>query len=277
MSLLFEVDLEPLGDEGAEFCLKNEPGQLQRSSVVERGNALVVQCKLAEVVHGLLCPDSNIPCTLAIFEFNFQPTRLKRRFTEVNISIVFATTDPNRAHFDPEVRSIAPFGHFSLYPTTEKVELKRSANLSVEGGIGVQVGAGFGWELTNSMDKMDTTKVSGMIRFRNHKEGGKKNAAEWTLLENSSRRSGVPTFLRTAVLLGRREDDMELFTATVKIDANVDLLSAFGDTIQKMFGKIPRDDPIVFSPLEPPTTHEIDMRNLGEVDLQRLSVISSTA
>ena len=277
MSRSFKIGLGEIGDEGAEYHerRRNEIGQIQRQNVVDRNGRLVVQCDLSEVVHGQLSSDVNSsePATVIIFDFRFLPTRQSCRFTNVDISVTFRD-EKGRGWYDPEVRQIAPLGRFSLQPTTKKIELKRSGNASLSGGAVVPVGAGFACELTQSVSQTFEMRVVGMTTFAKGKASGRKNIARWSLLENTSQTSGVPSYLRTAVLLCRRpgDDEGSQFTASVEIDARVDFVSS----LRNMFGSIPEDDPVIFDPREKPTTTEIDKEDLGNVKLSNKSAVVAT-
>jgi len=66
---LFEIYLEPAGEEGGELRVTNRHGnEVQRQHIVDRTNALTVQADLVEVVHGKLSPDEG-PATLVVLDF----------------------------------------------------------------------------------------------------------------------------------------------------------------------------------------------------------------
>jgi hypothetical protein len=277
MSRTFDILLESVGDEGAEYHVKNQRGEVQRHYVIDRGTTMLVQCSLAEVVHGEISPDSSVPGTLAVFDFRFLPRASGRRFAQAEISVIFADAE-GRELFYPEVLDISPLGHFSMHPTTKKQEVKRRVRGGVYGGgYGASAGVGFSYQLNNSIDKTYATQTIGAIRFG--KKGSMPNTAEWTLLENASQQSGIPTFFRTAVLLGRCRGNAGLFVATVEVKAKAksNLVSSIGDTFQSILGRIPRDDPVVFSPSEPPTTDQFDPKNLSAYLLKDVSVALSTS
>ncbi|KAF2729241.1 hypothetical protein EJ04DRAFT_568800 [Polyplosphaeria fusca] len=84
----FDVVLDPEGD-GGFFRYQNGPGEVQRRHLVDRGNSLVVQGELAEVVHGKLSPDSDDEATLVVTDFHFVPSKASRRFKSAAITLRF--------------------------------------------------------------------------------------------------------------------------------------------------------------------------------------------
>jgi len=122
-----------------------------------------------------------------------------------------------------------------------------------------------GWEIAVNRDVRDATIVTGSIDLRG-RNWGKSNCASWTLLENVSTKTGVPSLLQTAVLLKRV--DVNPFKCVFKIDAIVD----FKSTLERVFGgtgRGPKDDPVLFDPKMEPThnLHEYDVDDLGASDL----------
>lgn len=67
---LFEIYLEPAGEEGGELRVTNRYNgtEVQRKHLVDRTNALTVQADLVEVVHGTLSEDDD-PATLVVLDF----------------------------------------------------------------------------------------------------------------------------------------------------------------------------------------------------------------
>ena len=165
-----------------------------------------------------------------------------------------------------------------MRPTNKHVELKRSAQASAQGGGGpASISAGFAWERTASQDEQDQTTVSGMIRYEG-RPGGEKNAARWILMENKSQKNGIPSFLRTSILLQR--ENSEKFTAVVKIGTEVD----FKSSLKSLFGRKDKDDPVIFDP-NPEAKHRkstlakdgsIKADDLESTDLDDFSVVLNT-
>lgn len=172
---------------------------------------------------------------------------------------------------DPEVYRIAPFESMAMVPTTALEEKKRWADFKLGAPplAGFQAGTELGWERTVISETTDATRIIGTmdLRGRNY---GEPNGVSWTLLENEAQRTGVPTVLRTAILLKRRNDAK--FRCTVKLDVNVD----FRSKLERMIGGKPRDDPVLFDPDMDPTNRleAYDILNLEAVDLEKISGIT---
>jgi hypothetical protein len=258
MSESFDIFLDLAGDEGAQFRHQNDGDEIERTIVIDRGEALVVTCELLPAIHGQYTPDSYSPASLVIFDFSFLPTKHARRFLEAEISVIFADEERGGQLYDPEVKEISfsPSGqasYLSMFPTTRRQEVAR----------GVQVLGGGG-------------AFGASLRVRGRGKGG-HNAAEWSLLENSSTRSGIPTFFRAAVLLLRPDfAEGRRFTAMVTIKAKVDLLTSIEEGVKRVLGKINKVDPIIFDPeqKDPPTT-TFDRTNLGGQALSEISLVFS--
>jgi hypothetical protein len=186
-----------------------------------------------------------------------------------------STSSSSSSKSDPIVHSIAPNGHFSLSPTTQEVNLTRSADLSVRAGApgNVSLGGGVKWELKQSSSREAHTTLSGTIRLESRDHA--KHTARWSLLENPLQKTGIPTTVRTVVLL-KRCSVQERFQAKVEVEAEVDWVSKLGKMVDKVFGRVERDDPVVFDPGKKGSVEGIDEEKLGEVDLTALSAVLET-
>lgn len=166
----------------------------------------------------------------------------KKRFLEAHISVVFADEQaPGSPKLDPVVREIsfAPAGgsgQWAIRPIARKQEVKRAADLSAGGeGFGFSVTGGAAYEISEEIEKRDSAILEATKRVHG-RATGRKNAAEWDLLENSSAKDGIPTFMRAAILLERPQATKERrFTATVWINSKVSLGSLLSD-IKNVFG-----------------------------------------
>jgi hypothetical protein len=257
------------GDEASTYRTQNDASQpYQRSNVIERKGSVSIYCVAVDVVHGTLEPDGD-PATLLVFDFQFDPTKRARRIVEAKMSFVFSSTGGAPA---PAVLKIAPRGRMTVVPTTQTESTTRSAKAEAGGGaLGISLGTGLKWEKSVSRETSDGTVVVGTVDLvgRNY---GASNGASWALIENRSVETGVPAHVRTAILLQRASD--AAFQATVTIRAQADLRSE----VSRLFGKTPKDDPILYDPSLPPTHklqhYEVDQ--LGKVDLQALSAVAFT-
>jgi hypothetical protein len=94
-------------------------------------------------------------------------------------------------------------------------------------------------------------------------------------LENETAKTGVPSSLRTAILLKRKDE--KPFQCVVKIDAVVDAKSR----MERLFGgkgRDPKDDPVLFDPEIEPTNKllKYDLEDLGAFDLESVCDVAMT-
>ncbi|QYS95165.1 hypothetical protein H0G86_002475 [Trichoderma simmonsii] len=260
-----EIELHPVGPDGNEF--RTKPGK-EFSSVVAQSNrsdALLMRANIANITHGELTPDGE-PATLLIFEFRFISMQSSRRFTSCIISVIFtdANGDPE---LQPEVYRIAPEGVFAL----NKTSLKKSVTLSVDGRVGGQASpfsanAGYKWEMTERKQKDYWTRLSGtkkLLRGSHHDD-----AAMWSMEENKNTKDGIPTFLRTAILL--RRDTDEPFSLTVEVTSEVDFMSEL--VSRSLFGRKKVDEvrPTEISAGDDPHDLRIESLDPSVVDLTNM-------
>jgi hypothetical protein len=270
----FEIGLNP-GDEHDEqstYRTQNDPTRpYQRTNVVERKGAVDVRCVAVDVVHGYLSPDGD-PATLLVYDFRFDPRKRARRIAEPHMNFTYASADSS-VTTDPEVLKIAPRGRMTLVPTSQQETATVTGEANAGGGaLGATVGGSVKWEKSVSRETSDATAVVGSIDLVGRNFGA-SNGVSWSLLENKSVETGVPAFLRTAVLLRRADEDTE-FHVAFKIRALADLRSS----LERVFGRTPKDDPILYDPSLPPTNRlrKYDVENLSDIDLDELSAAAFT-
>ncbi|PNP43519.1 hypothetical protein TGAMA5MH_04491 [Trichoderma gamsii] len=185
------------------------------------GDALIVQCDLVQAVHGFLYGDQ--PATLAVFQFGFVPRGNNRRFKEVEVTITFSAGD---------VQAITPSNTWAIFKSETEQEVSHSVSTNLEASCGPGKGSlGYTWQLKKT-DKIEGhARVEGMMRTQGHgfRRGRRKNIVFWGLYENKAIKSGIPSFMQTAVLLKRDklvEDPLgERFSAKIMISGEVDRLT----------------------------------------------------
>ncbi|KAI6085392.1 hypothetical protein F4821DRAFT_240514 [Hypoxylon rubiginosum] len=281
----FEIILADTNEESAHYRLQNEPDEKQRPYVTgyDRKGALRVLGKLTDVVHGQYSASDEAPCSLAVFEFAALGQKpASRRYREVQIEIVFAAhgtegrpaaarrggAGGDLSRWDPAVKGLAPSGHKSLLQTTHTAGRKHAFEVYAEAGADpvATAGTSYAYEVSDAVERGDSMVVEGMEAFVG-RAAGKPNAARFTLRENASQKSGVPRFLRVAILLERRPGDEGLFLATVNVRASVSVFADAGEKVHRIMGRIPMDDAVVFDPKVPPTTDRFPANNLSSVSL----------
>lgn len=237
-----------------------------------------IRCTCLDVIHGLFSPD-GVFATLIVLQFRFDVRKRARRFKRVDISLEFGGMQPGDE--GPEVFSIAPNGNLALAPVIQHEDIRRNANIQLGAAApvgGLTATGTVGWEKSISRDTTYQTRIVGSIDLKGRK-WGKSNCASWTLLENKMTETGVPTAMRTAILLKRKDENP--FQCVVKIDADVDLRTSLGRTLRVFGGKgrTPRDDPVLFDPEIDPTNNlrEYDIERLGSFDLEIVCDVSFPA
>ncbi|KAG0131235.1 hypothetical protein HOY82DRAFT_503362 [Tuber indicum] len=279
-SLNFSIALFPTGSTGSAFRTQNTPGEFQRQNLVDRSSDFMVQGDLVNVIHGRFSPGGD-EATLVVTEFRFLSSQNGRHFRRATIEFLFARTPDNMSDgsYDPEVVRISLMGKNSLNPTYETQELKRimGTTAEVNGGSFLKLGGNIGWEVTKSFQREYRATVTGAIALEGRNFGA-KNQAKWIMLENESAANGdgIPTLLRTAILLKRKYGGT--FVATIKVNTKVDTLNSMFDKFEKLFGRIPKDDPVFFDPDLPPMGNvptDLDIENLSSYDLEKLSTVLS--
>ena len=209
------------------------------------------------------------------FRVQFMTSAKDQRFTKAVVDVAFR--DENAYAGDgPWVVGVSPIGKWAIKPTQKHVEMKRSVNASGQAGfVPGSLSLGMAFERTISQDEEDQIIINGMKLF-DGRPVGQKRQVRWTLLENKTQKSGIPSQLRTLILVQRKNNAK--FTAVVEIETRVD----FKSSILRMLGKKPQDEPIIFEPnpevprsrkLKWAKEHLVDADNLEAVDLNDLVLI----
>ncbi|KAK2595808.1 hypothetical protein QQS21_006572 [Conoideocrella luteorostrata] len=257
------IALNKTGEPGSGYHTRNDPSApYQRETVTERRGIIEVRCQSREVVHGVLSADTAENATLLVYDFHLDTTRRSRRIVSATVEFEFGSIVPGTPA--PQVHAVAPAGRVTLLPSTQEEALCRGTQLTAGAGeLGVNVGGTLKWEKTVNRTASDNARVTGHIFSDDY---GKGVGASWILHENGSIKSGVPTFLRCAILLTRGFDDNN-FQCKVKVKVEADWKSELG----RLFGSTPPDDPVIFDPHLPPTNKlrkaGYDTDNLGLLGL----------
>lgn len=296
MTREFDIVLGEVNSEEARFRLNNEydengdpiPHREWTTGIDREGSAakMAVKGRMPLVVHGFESIGSKVPYTLVIFEWSTERLQLNKRFREVTIEVSFAahgtrreaepeaqrlrTRGVGKTHWDPEVVAIAPDGTSWYHRTTHQVTEKSQLELDLVVSFGQYVNAGpkYYWERGDCTEVTDAIQVSGN-RVAVGSGHNRPNAARWVMLENASQRSGVPAFLRTAVLLKRRPKDDGQFLGTVNVSYRVSPFHDFKETLLKATGRLPKDQPVVFDPQISMTHPNFPPSDLASVALNR--------
>jgi hypothetical protein len=276
----FDIDLRPEGQEGAEF--RTHPPEFRKVVVQShRGDALLARATIDSITHGEISRGGD-PATLLVLEFRFISMQSSRRFTHCSITVTFEDSGGD-LEARPEVHSVAPEGVFALNKTSALREVKKGGNVGANAGS-ASLGASFGyaWDMSEVQKKDHYARLRGSKKIL---DGGETdNAVVWSMEEDDApnKKEGVPTFLRTAILL-RREADVP-FNFLIKIRSKVDFMTGLESELQSLFGrkKVEKVDPVqVDSGIDPtklrvksldPRT--IDSSNMGEINLNEYADVT---
>ncbi|KAK0654992.1 hypothetical protein B0T16DRAFT_395996 [Cercophora newfieldiana] len=269
------VGLNPTGDHGSNYHMLNDPTKpFQRETAVERRGVIEIQCKAREIVHGKLSssldPDDvdteEANATLLVYDIHMNARKASQRIVSATVEFEFRSSDAGAP--DPKVHKIGPFGRLGVLPTEQAETKTVGGELSLSGGPEMVASVGVTGTVEKSVSRTttDEARVTGSVW---HDDYGRPVLARWMLQENRSAKSGVPSFLRCAILLARAENN--LFEARITIKADTDWKSSLKTSAVRMFGGTPRDDPVLFDPSRKPTNKlrkaGYDTENLGELDL----------
>ncbi|KAH6636218.1 hypothetical protein F5144DRAFT_600981 [Chaetomium tenue] len=262
--LSVNVPLIPVAADEGEDGFRVENTSLedwQREAVIERTGAIDISCDLVGVLHGWLGEESEEGpfATLMVFRFRFDPKKHARRVIRCKATVEFSSIpmpDDGAKTSKPTVVDIAPGNRLEIVPTTDPEEIKHALNvdLALSGVPFLTPSIGGSFERSKRRDNPDATTVSGNISLAPGVNSGPRSCAGWTLLENATRKSGLPDSLRVAVVVKR-----------------VDRHSKFKGMF---FGSFPIDDPVLFNPDMPPQgvlSQGYSRVNMGTgIDLQSL-------
>lgn len=155
--------------------------------------------------------------------------------------------------------------------TEKQQELKRSAKGDLGAAFVANVAAGVEWSLTETQTKYKTAKLTG-ARTKRGRNIEPKNVAMWSMDENNKDENGIPSLLRTAILLRRKSN--EQFRCGVLVNAKVDWRTRI-NLESRTAGDI---SPVLFDPNRLRTTPippNINPKNLGSLALNTLMAIQS--
>ncbi|KAJ4122725.1 hypothetical protein NW768_010166 [Fusarium equiseti] len=251
-------------DDSADVTNENNPPvEFQRVNFILRAEHTVnIRCALTAAVHGTMSAESQYEATLLIFQFRFLPERKDRRVCEANIELRFDAAGPGNRF--PEVECISFEGIHRVLPTIQT----KTTTTGLGGGIGVSYGAAIDTsiniERTVSRDTSSSTIIEGRILSVNNKPPSR--VAKWTIREDKTLKTGVPTFIQVAVRIMRLDDAVFTCIPTLKCKMNKrsPLASMFGSTLE--------EDPILLDPKTRPTdlAEVYNADELGSIDLQAL-------
>ncbi|KAK4209226.1 hypothetical protein QBC37DRAFT_430689 [Rhypophila decipiens] len=271
------IELNPAGDQGNNYHLLNNPANpYQRETAVERCGEIEIQCRSRVIVHGTLSSsldpdddDAEAYATLLVYDIHMDARKVSRRIVSATVEFEFRSSEASaRGAPGPKVHKIGPRGRVGVFSTEQEETKTVGGELSLSGGPEVVASVGVTGKVEKSVSRTatDEARVTGWVWSDDY---GNPVIARWVLNENRSAKSGVPSFLRCAIVLAR--EDNNPFECFISIKADTDWKSSLKTSIVRMLGGIPRDDPILFDPSLRPTNKlrkaGYDTDNLGNLDL----------
>lgn len=247
----FAVQLDEVNEEEFELRIKAHGKKQHRNFTgYDQNKPAVVYGYRHATVHGSFVDDQDQSQdgSLIILDWHFLPRDPSKRFKFVRINAVFQGPEGCKSWDEPSVYGIAPKGSFGLCRSNFTEEKKRD----LEGSLGAQFGGSASvkavYGLSTSTVIGDKISINGQAyldcNIGAERDPDACNGVEWNFYENKSKRSGLPTYVRTAILV-RRETDEE-FTATFTVRAKVGTLTDMESKLKRVLGY--KDDPIVFVP-----------------------------
>ncbi|KAI9770211.1 MAG: hypothetical protein M1839_003239 [Geoglossum umbratile] len=271
--------LEPGGQDVQNSTFRTRQryvGQDGREDVFDQGTALNMQMSLVDAIHGTMdaTPGSSA-ATLIIADFRFISHNPSRRFQRATIELRFrATNDPQDLN-PPEILKIAPMGSWGLQKTEKTQEYERGANVNAGGTFIANVTAGLDWKMTTKKTEYDEATITGMPT-KKKRNVEPKNAVVWSMAENEDLDTGIPSLLRTAILLKRETYDDFYCYILVRTKVNwrpeglgpsVESRESGGDTDHVLFKPKNMRTKLPFAGIKP--------SNLGSVVLNDLMAVTT--
>lgn len=224
------------------------------------------------MIHGRMSPTSDKQATLLVYEFKF----LSRRETRIKAAdILFEFHARSQALGDgravgPSVVDVRPKGQTRMAETSERRAATYGISLNVGPSIpGVEAGVTASSERSNTKDVKHYTTITGDNPA--DMEWGDHYQARFTLEENKSQESGIPTQVTVVILLERENgDDFEMIPV-------IEITPNFRGRIASLASARAPDEPVYFNTQEAPFDRlpgdtKINPDNLGGTDLDHLWV-----
>lgn len=278
---IISIPLFEVGCQGSGYHLRNKPGQLQRSHLVQQQHSgLSVAADLSSVTHGTLTSEGD-QAMLIVIDFSFFAHRNKR-FKAARIDMLFSTDDQSSEEDSDEsdpviVCKISPEGVVNTNSSTEQYEKsttkRTSADLGIS-GIPVKIGVARETVVTTTSEHTAFAEVIGRkkIHGRSH---GEHNMAQWSIKENPTLKTGITSSFQVAILLNSPPDVR--FSATIEVTTDVGGIYGAYDSIRKFFGK-DKVDPVKFGRKRQRVNmgekpEALDINNMDCFDLKTISMI----
>ncbi|KAK1240308.1 hypothetical protein MKX08_007750 [Trichoderma sp. CBMAI-0020] len=201
------IDLSELADSGLGGAFRGKGDRnIYLKVLMDSGEKKQVKAKLIRVIPGTIDEDGD-PAALLIFEFHFHMPS-GRRFKHTLITVTFED-EKSPSILDPEVYRIFPEGRYALDKVTNSKDVSHAVDAAVNGGVaGASLELGYHWKMDRNIEKEHLGTLRGLSR--RFKTYGEETSAVWEIEEDPVKEEGIPTFLRSAVIL-RLDDESDKF------------------------------------------------------------------
>ncbi|KAK4195490.1 hypothetical protein QBC40DRAFT_316028 [Triangularia verruculosa] len=261
MSFDFSVSLLPENAEESTTRLKNEldefgnpkPHRRDITGYDRTGKSALIAFNgsMPIFLHGTLGDVTDPLYTLAHIEVTF--TAHADRGDAEPLAEQYRRSGGLDSYWDPEVVSWAPASTTWYHKTEHTVSTSHSVEVSATAELAPFLSCGPKYTWTRSDEGAQRIAAIKVVGDKFYGKGRRThaNGVRWDLVENEATHSGVPSELRTAVLLRRRPMDTGQFLGEVKIRTSVSALHDLREKWWAAVGNLLEDDPVVFDPLQP--------------------------
>ncbi|KAF3766194.1 hypothetical protein M406DRAFT_356233 [Cryphonectria parasitica EP155] len=226
-----------------------------------------VGCEARAIIHGHVGAQSDKRATLLVYDLTFF-SRRGTRIKDADVLFEFRSRSRHPGAVGPTVAEVRPKGQSRMGETIQN----QASKFNVSFNINPPVVAG-----SSGLTASGEHNISKDVKFHTIVTGDNPADLEWgdhyqarfTLAENESQRSGIPTQLTIVMLLERDNDDDFEMIPQIEVTPNLASgITSLGSTRSS-------DDPVHFSVQEPPLNclngnKVIDSDNLGATDLDSL-------
>lgn len=250
----FDIEFIESGAQESGYRTRNNPDQpYERKLLVWRKG--LFQAKALAVIHGRLRQGSEQRATLLIYDLDIAPDPC-HRVTYVSVLLRF------KSH---EVVNWAPRNRWIFQKSSQNEAQVKGYDL--KGGFSQCGGEITGSFKNQRMVESTTTDAAMMDSELRWREGRYNTGVRWFIRENETTKSGMPSRVRTALLL-KREDDAE-FSCAVDVKLKTSFQSRFHEYVSRE-----EDEPVRYDPSKSSGYNsgfpEIDRHNLESITLTDL-------
>jgi hypothetical protein len=239
--------------------------------------ALSYNVSLVAVIAGTLSDPDQTPATLLVTEFKMFSKTKAKRYTDIEITYSIKHEDShnssNSQTSGPMIADIAPSGYFSISYDSKSTQKNLSTEFVHIEDVPDNSSAKKLWKTENAASRPNDAKISGDMWTN---QSGKSNNAIWRLSENENMKSGVPNFLRTAMLVKHDKDSLD-HSFTISVDVIVQAEFSFTRVPLRRTFKSKDQDLVRLSPQEKISSDEVeeimktkDRKMLDKVNLNEL-------